>query len=105
MGLDWGECLSFDVACVAYDERFDQELKATKEVPAPQTKRQPTIPVPLHEQEELMRMLGFSKEDIEQTMESEAEDPRVTALVDDILRGSAAWLKTPKKPGGGSHVL
>ena len=32
MNLDLWSCLSFDIACVAFDERFQLEHDATKEV-------------------------------------------------------------------------
>lgn len=83
-------CLSFDVACVEFVERWERERDATVEVLAPRGKRKPTVPAPKHSPDQLLRWLGIDPDDI--AREGAALDPTIEAMADDILSGRADWL-------------
>lgn len=90
MRLDPWSCLSFDVACVEYDERFTLELERTKDVPLTpeeikQRERQkPTKLEPAHSHALLMRLLGIAT-DTETALGPEAPM--------DQMQQAAAWFR------------
>lgn len=88
MGCDEATCLSFDIACLEFDERYRREAEATKEVPAPKHHGPAMTLKPLHDVTTLRRLLGLSSEDdarVETT-------PEIEAMAAEILRGDAVWL-------------
>lgn len=88
-GFSPSACLSFDLACVEFVERWERERDATVEVPASSGKRKPTVPQPKHSPDQLLRWLGIDPEDVHA---DESVDPAIEAMADDILSGRASWL-------------
>ena len=91
MTLDPWSCLSFDVACVEFDERFQLELEATKEVELTPEERKaeyvPTKLVAANDHRELNRMLGIPVDDDE--AEATAGDQMTRAA--EWFRQRAGW--------------
>lgn len=92
MGFDETACLSFDLACLEFDTRYQREADATREVPAPKTTGRAMTLAPLHDLETLRHFLGLEPTPAAQL----AVDPRVTDLVAELLRGEADWLDNPR---------
>lgn len=89
-------CLDFDLAVNDYGDEFEEQLKATKQVPMSRAKRRkPTVPAPLHDHVQLKRFLGIPDEVIGVYRE---DDPELNRLKDEILSGTADWL-LPATPG------
>lgn len=86
MNLDPWSCLSFDVACVEFDERFQLEHDATKEVElTPEEIKQDYRPTKLervNDHKTLMRLLAIDVD--------EAEDEATAA---DQMTRAAAWFR------------
>jgi hypothetical protein len=87
--MDARTCLSFDVACVEFEERFAQERDATQEIPLSESdvrardRSRQTKTVPLHSHARLMHFLGLAD-----------GDDRVTDTLDpDLMVSAAAWFQ------------
>lgn len=90
-GLSEFACLSFDVACVEFDERYTQESERMKEVPAPKHHGPPTTLVPARELDELKFLLGL----VPMFQKMIEADPAVDEMVQEIWAGEADWLHNP----------
>ena len=91
-GIDPWSCLSFDIACVSFVERYEQMAQATIEVPMTEAeKKQKAMKrVPAYSLEDLMRVLRLPYEESrEQLM---LLNPMVIEKAEDILSGNADWL-------------
>jgi hypothetical protein len=94
LGLSAPARLSFDVACVEYDERMDYEIHATKEVElSPEEakadrNRKPTKTVRANSQSALMHMLGVP---VYEDDESDSEATSVMARAASWFRQLARW--------------
>jgi hypothetical protein len=98
MGYSPDACLSFDVACVEYDERFQHELERTRWVPlASERDSKPMTQVPFHEHATLLRLLGLAPPPSAPETPVSPEAHRVSAMADDVLRGTADWLEAAKQ--------
>lgn len=87
-GLSARARLSFDVACIEFDERFQLELDATVEVPlTDEEKRKPYVPTktePANTHDQLMAMLGLA-------LDEDGVDGDVKASV---MNRAADWFRT-----------
>lgn len=75
LGLTGQACLSFDVACVEFDERFQLELDATKEVELSEDelrsrdKAKPTKTVAANSHAQIMHFLALPVTDDDETID------------------------------------
>lgn len=85
-------CLSFDVACVEYDERLQQEIEATREEPlSPEERKReyvPTQTLAVNDRDTILRMMGLTPDTAGDTAV-----PRPTVPAN-TMSAAAAWLQS-----------
>ena len=96
-GFSDQSCLDFDLAVNDFGDEFEEQRRATKQIPAPKSRRNPTVAAPLHDDVQLKRFLSMPDDVIGVRRD---DDPELNRLVEDILSGNADWL-TPPQWGNG----
>lgn len=98
MQLSHEACLSFDIACLLYDERLTQFLAETVEetIPEAELKKSPTRSVPAHDDAEIRRVLGLDASALDAPVAAvvlEQIEAQADELAREILRGVGIdWL-------------
>jgi hypothetical protein len=82
-------CLDFDLAVNDFGDEYEEQLRATKQVPLTHRRRNPTVPAPLHDVVQLKRFLSIPDDLIGVRRD---DDPELNRLAEDVLAGDAEWL-------------